>query len=600
MPFGRLIGVLAFLALIPLIILYLYRPKSSSQTIPSLMFFIKDKGRSKLLTFFKRLMVNFLFFLQFAIISLLAFSVMDFFTELPSKQESTVIVLDVSGSMQASFEGKTRFEAAVDEALKNLEGKMSIVLSANIPQVVLEKGSANEAGRILRALEPYETSSNIGDAILVASELSEGRGQIIVLSDFIATEGSDPLVVRALLPENVLARFISFKSQAENVGIVNIEPGKKQTAILVKNFNQEDRQVKVRFINNQEFKKEESFTIKAGSVQEFLFNTLPGETEVRIIVDEGRDFPADNSAYLYAPSDIKVKTLLLTHSERSNLRAALEVSPDLDLEVLSPSPDINFGDYEVIVLHEFRISETDKAVYDRIEEAVQDGTSLIVTGSTDLAEAGIEYLPVEIKGTANSSINILSTENQFTKDVDFGASEVYLLAEPKEVSVVLVSSRNSSTIAMANHGGGKVFYYGIIDEFSSFKTSITYPRFWSRVPSFLAEKRSLDEFNFRTGFSEQIKEQRIKTPAGSFESDRVIFSQAGFYEYKSKTAAANMANIRESDINAGTPIEENEAAFAPSNKSEFLTKRTYEFEIAVLAFILILIELFLIKSRGDL
>ena len=601
MPFDRLIGVLAFLALIPLIILYLYRPKSSNQTIPSLMFFIKERGSSKFLTFFKRLLVNFLFFLQFAIISLLAFSLTGFFIEIPSQKESTVIVLDVSGSMQASFEGKTRFKAAVDEALKNLEGKISIVFSSNVPQVALEKGSAGEARKILRIAEPYETSSNIGDAILVASEIAEGKGQIIVLSDFIATEGADPLIVKTVLPEKVLVKFISFRSEANNVGIISIEPGKKKTAVLIKNFNQEDQEFKVQLINDQELKDEKEFTIKANSLEEFFFDTLPGKTEIKLVIDGGlRDLPADNSAYLYLPPNFKVKTLLLTDSENSNLQAALEVSPDLELKVSKPSSNANFADYEVIILHEFKVNETRKEVYEKIEEAVMQGASFVITGQKDLEEAEIKFLPVELKGTANNSVNVLRTENQFTKDVDFGASEVYLIAEPKDSAIVLVSSSNSTSIALEGQGKGKVFYYGIIDEFASFKTSITYPQFWSRVPSLLAEKEGLEEFNFRTGFSEPVEKQRITTPSGSFESDRVIFNKAGFYEYGSKTVAASMANLRESDINAGKPIDEYEEKSVATKKSEFLTKQAYEFELALLALILIFAELLFIKSRGDL
>ena len=600
MPFDRLIGAVAFLALIPLIILYLYKPKSSNMTIPSLMFFIKDKGSNKLLKFFKKLLLNFLFFLQLIIICLLAFSLMGFFIEIPSEKESTVIVLDASGSMQASFEGKTRFEAAVDEALKNLEGKISIVLASNVPHVALEYGSKGSARKILRSLEPYDTSSNIGDAILVANEISEGKGQIIVLSDFIATEGVDPMIVRALIPEKTLVRFVNFRSQANNVGIVSITPGKKRTNVLVKNFDQEDRTIRVQFINNQEVKDEKSLIMGAGSLEEMFFNTLSGRNEIKILTEGGTsDMPADNSAYLYIPQNIRTKAALLTDSEKSNLRAALEVSPEIDLDIFKPSSEQNLDNYEVIILHEFQTNAENSKAYGKIEDAVKRGAALVITGQKDLGNAGIKYLPVELKGTENKSINFVKTENQFTKNIDFGANEVYLKSEPKEGTIVLVGAGESPMIALGQHGQGKTFYYGIIDEFSSFKTSITYPQFWNRVLPLLAEKEDLEEFNFRTGASEKVPSQKIKTPAGTVDSDRVVFSKAGFYEYGQKTAAANMANIKESDINAGSPLEEYEQKFVSGSRQEFFSKKTYEFELALLALALILSELLLVKFRGD-
>ena len=94
--------------------------------------------------------------------------------------------------------------------------------------------------------------------------------------------------------------------------------------------------------------------------------------------------------------------------------------------------------------------------------------------------------------------------------------------------------------------------------------------------------------------------EQIKTPSGIVNSDKVIFNKAGFYEYGQKTAAANLANIKESDINSGTSVKEYEQKFISSSRQEFFSKKTYEFELALLIFALILSELLFIKFRGDL
>ena len=47
MQIGNLTGFFAFLALIPFIIIYLRRPKPEDKSVPSLMFLIGERGRSR-------------------------------------------------------------------------------------------------------------------------------------------------------------------------------------------------------------------------------------------------------------------------------------------------------------------------------------------------------------------------------------------------------------------------------------------------------------------------------------------------------------------------------------------------------------------------
>ena len=315
-------GALAFLSLVPFIILYLRRPKPTEQTIPSLMFFISERGATRFHSFLRHLIRNMLFLLQLAILSLLAFSVMGFFMEVPAeKTGNTVIVLDVSASMQAEKDGITRFEQAVGKAGELLNGRVSIVLASNVPRVVLESSSAEAARKVLRTVEPLDTSSNIGDAILIARDILGGKGEIIVLSDFIATEGIDPIVAKRAVSQDAFVSFFNFGGKAENIGIIGMDVDKSTTRVVVDNFDGRPRDLKIQIVNNGAVQDEAALNLPANSMDEFEFDTLQGQTEVRLIADD--DFEADNTAYVSVPANAKIRTLLITNSENTNVEAAL-------------------------------------------------------------------------------------------------------------------------------------------------------------------------------------------------------------------------------------------------------------------------------------
>ncbi|MFB6198625.1 MAG: BatA domain-containing protein, partial [Halobacteriaceae archaeon] len=61
-------GLYGLLSAIPLILLYLIRPKPKEQEIPSLMFFLKEQGVEREKNFFKRFSKDLLFWLQLLIL----------------------------------------------------------------------------------------------------------------------------------------------------------------------------------------------------------------------------------------------------------------------------------------------------------------------------------------------------------------------------------------------------------------------------------------------------------------------------------------------------------------------------------------------------
>ncbi len=598
MPFDRLAGILAFLALVPFIIVYLRRPKPTERTMPSLMFFIKDRGATRFHSFFRQLINSLLFLLQLGILALLAFSVMGYFTEVSAeKTGKTAIVLDVSASMQAQQGGSTRFQNAVDKAQEFLNGKVSIVLAANVPRVVLENGNADEAKRILRNVEPIDTGSNIGDALLVARDLLGGKGEVVVLSDFIATEGIDPVVAKRAVSQSAVVAFFDFGGKADNVGITDLRVGKSTTAVSLRNFNGADSAVRVQIVSNGIVKDEASITLPAMSLEDFTFETLTGSTEVRLVVDD--DFPADNVAYVSVPSAIKTRALLITNAEKSNIEAALLADPSVSLDVAVP-PVVNKFNYDVIILHAFDAKLMLPGYYTEIERAASNGSSVIITGQEDLNEARIKILPVDILGVGSLSRNVVNITNSFTEGIDFGVNERFLEARAKEGSATIISAGGSPVLALSGLGSGRVVYYGLIDGYSSFKSSPAYPQFWSRLTGFLTSTEELGNFNFETGRIDVIQNQLITTPSGKVKANRVLFDKAGFYDYDRKRVAASLLDERESAVSSEPSIFSEEEKRVSSEKSKLRETRRFYALLAFIAAILVFAELVYIKFRGDL
>src|SRR3989338_11336279 len=135
LPFNRPIGLLALIAVAVFIILYLRRPKPQDKVIPSLMFIMKDDKKSTQYAFFQKLMSNLLFLMQLLSILGLALVAAAPYAKLKYDVtlENTVIILDVSASMQAKEKGATRFEEALGKAKSSLSGSNSIIMAENTP-----------------------------------------------------------------------------------------------------------------------------------------------------------------------------------------------------------------------------------------------------------------------------------------------------------------------------------------------------------------------------------------------------------------------------------------------------------------------------------
>ena len=114
-------GMWGLIALAAITALYLLRRKSESVTVPSLLLWQRAAAEQQAMRPFQRLKRNIRYFLQMALALLLALALMRPAVSGGMRGE-TVMIFDMSASMQAVEGGVSRFDTARRQALALLDG----------------------------------------------------------------------------------------------------------------------------------------------------------------------------------------------------------------------------------------------------------------------------------------------------------------------------------------------------------------------------------------------------------------------------------------------------------------------------------------------
>lgn len=587
----------AFLSVIPLILLYLIRPRPKEMAIPSLMFFMQASGSDRRRAFLRNFIRDVLFLIQLLTLLLLSSVLLGPFTWVNADvlSDNVAFVIDISASSQVKELGNTRFDLAISETKNFIGSKNTIVLAKGTPEILVKNENRGATLDALKTVKPTDERSKIGDAILLAGEILGNEGKLFVISDFKNTEGADPIIAaNALKSRGIALEFIDLSTgKKSNFGIIDLSVEDQSTSIFVKNYNEKDSAVNLKIggLNKQ-------LLVPANGVETFAFKTPGGITKIELL--EKDDFDVDNLAYISAPEGKKIKVLLITNTDSVFLRAALGSADYVELTV-AELPIIPDGDFDVYVVDNVDPNEIITGTFTEIEEKVKAGANLIINAQNDMREISYKnLLPVEIKSNKEKAVLTVNQINQFTRDVEFGKVNNYFEALPKAGTVNLVSAENSPIIALNNLGSGNVFYYGILDGASDFKLSPYYPIFWINVLKFLIHQEDIATLNVKTGSSFILGEnEKVKTPSGEVVSGAFVFDQVGVYSISGKNIAANLLSDKESDINLKTSEKEPIKEITIQQNTEKVPKNI-EVELLILIGVLLFLEIVYIKTRGEL
>jgi len=592
--FGNPAGLIWLSVLIPLIILYLIRPRPKTLNIPSVMFFIQSSGAKKLTSFLRHLTKDWLFLIQLIILLALALT----FAEPHHKYQhdvtaqNTVIVLDVSASSQVYEGSQTRFDKSIAQAKKVLGSKNTIVLAKDVPLIALRETSYDQARNFLDKLTPKQTTSRIGEAIILAGEtLQEGR--VAVISDFINTDGQQPEVAKAILESRgLIVDFITVAEKTrKNIGIVEIDTSNEQTTVYVKNYNQEPQNVnlKVGGTNKQ-------LEIPALGAESFTFKTPAGLTKIELGVKD--DFAIDNVAYLSAPQAGKTKILLIQNNATSFMEQALKASGDFEVTVAEP-PVIPKGKFDIYVIHGVNRRILLPGTFEDIKKKLEAGATVIVHVQDDSDK--IDYkgiLPVIIKERTDGGRVSIDQLTRFTKNIELGNTNYVFTVEQKSSQTVIASVNDQPVLTSQTRGAGKVIYFGI-PESSDFKYLPSYPIFWTELIKDSTENQDVRNLNFAAGDILLLDhEQKIKTPTGTVKKTTLVLDETGVYELEDRIIAVNLVNDRESDINSRTQVgtRSTEYELRPVKETrEF----PWDYALLTIALLFVLFEVWFVRKRGD-
>ncbi len=588
----------AFLSVVPLIILYLIRPRPREMAIPSLMFFMQASGAERRRAFLRNFIRDVLFLIQLLALLLLSSILLGPFVWVNADviSDNIALVIDISASSQVRELATTRFDLAISAAMDLIGSKNTIILIRGAPEILLKNENRGTAADMLNLIKPTDERSKIGDAILLAGEILGNEGKLFVISDFKNTEGTDPVIAaNALRSRGIGVEFVDVSgvNKKKNFGIVGLTVEDQSTSVFVKNYNEKDSAINLKIGNLNK-----NLLIPGGGIETVAFKTPGGITKIEIV--ETDDFDTDNVAFVSAPKEEKIRVLLITNSDSVFLRSALSSAPYVDLQVAEP-PVIPEGDYDAYVVDSIDPEEIITGTFSEIESKVKMGAGLIINAQRDIKEISYKsLLPVDVKGSKEKAVLVVDQINQFTRDVEFGKVNNYIETAAKPGTVSVVSAEASPIIAFNQLGSGSVLYYGILDDASDFKLSPYYPIFWANVLKFLTHQEDIALLNARTGDSFILDEgEKVKTPDGEIISGVFIFDKIGVYSIGNRNIAANLISERESDVNL-KGIEKEHVREITIQKSTERIPKNIEVEILVLIVILLFLEMVYVKYRGDL
>jgi len=625
MPFETPLDLLALLSIIPLIILYMLRPKPKVLSIPSLMFVLKlERERKRVYASLTKIVQDPLFLIQLLLLILLSTAAAGYYytSEEPLNGEHTVLVLDTSASMQVG----SRFVDAIELANSYVSKKNSIILASDAPLIALEGGDSSAAKEIFNQVKPAAGTADLSAAITSGMRiLSKEGGKIIVISDFTNWKGDDPIASKSLAESyGIKVNFVKVGKPADNIGIINgwIEAadGKYNYTGVIKNYKSQSENVEIDTGrgNSGNFSTSFSLEVPAEGTNQFTIGNLgPGITTVKLNLKDSLD--VDNQAYISIPDTSKQRILYVTDNGTLPSEIALSLIPNNNLTILKDVPS-DLDNYPLVVLAQKEKPVANDSV-DRIENYVRNGGNAVFIASDALALEKTEVnlikilpvKPLEVTGEENGIEAKEVQQSSVTQDIKVDEISVrkYLNVTERTGSTTLVALNNGvPLLSYWQLGKGTVFYLGLNDElgndtWNNFHNLPEYPVFWTKLVQWLGGTGDISEYNLKTGTLTSLpKTEKILTPSKTFTSNHLLFDEAGIYEISGKEIAVNLYSDSESNttVDASELIQRAVAEDKPKlvRSDNYTTKNDITNYLIGIIFLLLLLEILIMRQRGEL
>ncbi|MDK2891799.1 BatA domain-containing protein [Methanohalophilus sp.] len=626
MPFETPLALAALASIIPLIILYLLRPKPFIIKIPSLMFLMKVEQKKRFSTI-RKLFRDPIFLIQLLVLILLSTAAASPFltSEEDLSGEHTVIIIDSSASMQAD----NRFAEAVRLAEGYVSKENTIILAKNIPEIVLQEGNSGDAKSQLDEIKATSTVADLSAAISEGMRiLSERGGRIVVLSDFGSWDGNDPVESKQLAESyGIDVSFVPVGSPVNNIGIIDgwidQTPNGYEYNCIIKNYDSSRKTVNVD-IKSGDYADRVSLSIQGRNTEAFKITNLgTGITEISISNKDS--FTEDNTAYVSIPSNTVIPCLIITDTPRLPSSLALSLLPGAKLSTSTGVPSVSdLNNYRIVIVSN-KNTVLSKEEVTRLSTFLNSGGNVVFVASKaldpDVADDVQKLLPIEISGIDEEHRGTevkITQETRLTDDIKYDEISLYtfLNSTLKEDAVAVVTTEDDiPLLAYMEKGDGIVLYVGFNDRlefddkeedvWNNFHNLPEYPVMWARIVALLGEAGDIGDYNLKTGTVTQLTGERdVLTPSGTITTNRVYFEETGIYTIGSNSIAVNLYSDSESDttVDPKKLIERSMTTDEPKvvRETTYTAEKHLENYLIAIVIILAIIEILIIRKRGEL
>lgn len=592
--FLRPLGLTALASVIPLLILYLLRPEPVRFELPTIQFLFdeeRDEGRRRILRTLQR---EWLLLLQLLVLLLLSLALAAPYIAVAEEQvvDERVLVVDASASMAAEMGGSTRFAVAVDTAEGSVTETTSIVVSGAASSVALRQGPRPAARRTLDSLRVSHGRGDLADAVARATAIAGEEAIIVVVSDFVDDSDWRAAVATARARgHRVDLRPIG--GRVENVGIVDRSFGSGAVSVTVENFGQ--RRV-TRTVSLGARSTEVQLGPGDSTTLEFPVPADGG----RVSLSPGDSFPVDDDVPIAAPADATIDVLLLTNDENRFLTTALSLIDDVSLTIRRPPVTIT-QPYDVII---FSNVDPDNVLPGNLETArdvIRRGGGVAIQSQPDLGTVNYGDLLLIDPETSANGTSLEVVEDPLTRGIAFAPPERYIAGDPRDGRALVTAADGSPILATASRDGGRLLYYGFIEEASGFKFNYMYPVFWQRAIYQLAGRQPLATLNRVTGTQLDVGQAAtVEGPDGSRSGPAIVLDRVGFYTVGDQQYGAALLDRTESNVTAPS-VSGDGPSGAGSGRTEQRPVPVELTPIVVFGVVLVgLGELLFLRRRGDL
>lgn len=287
-------GALWLLAVLPLIV-FLYMLRARRQPFAASSILLWQRARRDLAAQrpIRRLERSLLLLLQLLGVALVVLALAQ--PQLPLRTlagGATVIVMDVSASMQATDVRPSRFEAARREALAVLEtagGPVMVITAGPVPRIAMPFGDPRAALAVMAVLRPTDGAARLDQAVALAAgqRTAQGRPTVVVFTDR-AGPAADRVTYRVI------------GTASRNLGIAGLHaertPRGARVVVQVANTGGQAERVPVSLFLDDRKVLTRTVPVPAGGVAA-MTAAVEGEGILRAVLHAVDPLASDNTAY---------------------------------------------------------------------------------------------------------------------------------------------------------------------------------------------------------------------------------------------------------------------------------------------------------------